>query len=314
MKNLTTKTKLFYSSLLIIVIFYFLYLFSSKWNYLSNDVKLESNKCIQYRNNCLNLFKKLRYPNKTLIIRPPLKMPPDDLLNEFIQNGEMPITNYWYSNDVYSDSNSDSKSLPVIISGKEFSGWLDLVKNNKPLNYGNQCLQTTMTNYSDQIKEKSIVVIGTQLPWIEAIAYHLSASKITTLDYTRKKYETNKLEWLHVNDYLDDLIMNNKIELFDNSASFSSIEHSGLGRYGDPLAPNGDIEAVQQVHCLLKNNGLFFLGLPTSADDSSYIEFNVHRVYGSKRLNRLLKGWTFIQKVRAKDWHSVFVLKKNSVC
>ncbi len=56
-------------------------------------------------------------------------MPPDDLLNEFIQNGEMPITNYWYSNDAYSDSNSDSKSLPVIISGKEFSGWLDLVKN-----------------------------------------------------------------------------------------------------------------------------------------------------------------------------------------
>jgi hypothetical protein len=312
MKSLTTKTKLFYSSILILIILYCLYLFSSKWNNL--DIKLESNKCIRYKNDCINLFKKLRYPNKSLLIRPPLKIPPDDLLNEFIQNGEMPITKFWYSNEVYSDSDSDSKASLGVISENEFSDWLDKVKQNKPLNYGNQFLQTTMTNYSDQIKEKSLVVIGTQLPWIEAIAYYLSASKITTLDYTRKKYETNKLEWLHVNDYLDDLILNNKIELFDNSASFSSIEHSGLGRYGDPLAPNGDIEAVQQVHCLLKKNGLFFLGLPTSADDSSYIEFNVHRVYGSKRLNRLFKGWTFIQKVKAQDWHSVFVLKKNSVC
>lgn len=101
----------------------------------------------------------------------------------------------------------------------------------------------------------------------------------------RKKYEHDRLEWLHVNDYLDDLIANRKqIEQFDNSASFSSIEHSGLGRYGEPLSADGDIDAVKQVHCMLKPNGLFFLGLPTSPDDSSYIEFNAYRVYGSKRL------------------------------
>jgi hypothetical protein len=35
----------------------------------------------------------------------------------------------------------------------------DMQKNNKPLNYGNQFLQTTMTNYSDQIKEKSLVTL-----------------------------------------------------------------------------------------------------------------------------------------------------------
>jgi len=28
--------------------------------------------------------------------------------------------------------------------------------------------------------------------------------------------------------------------LFDMVFSFSSIEHDGLGRYGDPLNPNGD--------------------------------------------------------------------------
>jgi hypothetical protein len=70
------------------------------------------------------------------------------------------------------------------------------------------------------------------MPWVEAIWYSLLVSQITTLDYTRKHYEKERLEWLHVNDYLDDLISNKrKIETFDASASYSSIEYSGLGRY-----------------------------------------------------------------------------------
>ena len=144
----------------------------------------------------------------------------------------------------------------------------------------------------------------------------MNASQITTLDYTRKIYELDRLVWLHVNDYLDDLISKKKeLEQFDNSASFSSIEHSGLGRYGDPLSPEGDIDAVQQVHCLLKPNGLFWLGLPTSHDDSSFIEFNAHRVYGSKRLRLLFRGWNVLDAVRCRDnEHSIFLIEKISVC
>ena len=117
-------------------------------------------------------------------------------------------------------------------------------------------------------------------------------------------------------DYLDDLISGNRnIEQFDNSASFSSIEHSGLGRYGDPLSPEGDIDAVRQIHCMLKPNGLFFLGLPTSKDNSSYIEFNAHRVYGSKRLDILFNQWDKIDEIKCKDnVHIIYVLEKNKAC
>ena len=112
-------------------------------------------------------------------------------------------------------------------------------------------LEAIMKKYLSKVQYKSLVVIGTRMPWVEAIGYSLLVSQITTLDYTRKHYENERLEWLHVNDYLDDLISNKrKIETFDASASYSSIEHSGLGRYGDPLSPEGDIDAVQQVHCL----------------------------------------------------------------
>ena len=43
------------------------------------------------------------------------------------------------------------------------------------------------------------------------------------------------------------MLEKNQLEQIDNAATFSSIEHSGLGRYGDALSPNGDIDAMQQV-------------------------------------------------------------------
>jgi len=280
-------------------------------------MKISNPECYAYKQECINLFKKLRYPNESLIIRPPLRMPPDDLLNEFTQNGEMPISRQWYINEVYSDASSANTNKQVLIRKEEFTNLLNKVRAHSPLNYNNTELQIVMKKYIKRIENKSILIMGTQIPWIEAISYEYLASKVTTLDYTRKKYEqdeSNRLEWFHVNDYLDDLILNSKIELFDNSASFSSIEHSGLGRYGDPLAPNGDIQAVQQVHCLLKPDSLFFLGLPSSKSDKSYIEFNAHRVYGSKRLNKLFIGWNLIDKVKCHDVHSIYVLQKKSIC
>lgn len=220
------------------------------------SIKLDAN---EYTEKCLNLYKKLRYPNKSLIIKPPLKEPPIDMLNDFTQNGEMPITLYRYINEAYSDADSNNKSLMQGTISKDFNGWLEKVRNNSELNYGDKELNRLMHEYSSLIKNKSFVVIGTQEPWIEAVAYDIGSSKITTLDYTRKNYqELPTLEWLHVNDYLEDAIQNKKLEHFDNIASFSSIEHSGLGRYGDPLSPNGDIEAVEQIHCMLKPGGLFF--------------------------------------------------------
>lgn len=44
--------------------------------------------------------------------------------------------------------------------------------------------------------------------------------------------------------------------------SYSSLEHSGLGRYGDELNPDGDIEAAEEVWCMLKKGGYFIIGLP----------------------------------------------------
>ena len=68
------------------------------------------------------------------------------------------------------------------------------------------------------------------------------------------------------------------------AVSFSSIEHAGLGRYGDPLNAYGDLQAVAHIWCLLRPNGHLFLGIPYGND---LIKFNANRVYGPKRLPHL---------------------------
>lgn len=114
---------------------------------------------------------------------------------------------------------------------------------------------------------------------------------------------------MHVNDYFDRALNTKEIENFDNAASYSSIEHSGLGRFGDPLSPNGDQEAVKQVHCMLKPGGLFFLGLPVTADGRNHLEFNAGRTYGKSRLKFLFgDDWKLLAKKNISD--TIFVLQK----
>ena len=162
------------------------------------------------------------------------------------------------------------------------------------------------------IVNRTLAVIGTQVPWIESIGVAIGCSRIVTLDYTRSKYEHENMEWMHVNDYLDNAMKNRILEEFDTIASYSSLEHAGLGRYGDPLNPNGDIDAVKQIHCMLKPGGLFFLALPTNKNGSSHIVFNAHRVYGNARLRLLFDGWNYLMKKKDSfGEHTIFVLQKK---
>uniref|UniRef100_A0A914XVS8 DUF268 domain-containing protein n=1 Tax=Panagrolaimus superbus TaxID=310955 RepID=A0A914XVS8_9BILA len=75
---------------------------------------------------------------------------------------------------------------------------------------------------------------------------------------------------------------------FDFIVSFSSIEHSGLGRYGDPIDPIGDIREMNKIHCMLKPKGLLFLGFPVGVDK---VVFNAHRIYGRIRLGMMFEGF-----------------------
>ena len=56
-----------------------------------------------------------------------------------------------------------------------------------------------------------------------------------------------------------------------------TLEHVGLGRYGDPVDPSGDIKAFHELSRVVARGGDLLIVVPTGKE--SRIEFNAHRVY-----------------------------------
>lgn len=56
-----------------------------------------------------------------------------------------------------------------------------------------------------------------------------------------------------------------------------TVEHVGLGRYGDPIDPEGDVKAAKELARTLKPGGSLLFVVPMGKE--AKIEFNAHRIY-----------------------------------
>lgn len=56
-----------------------------------------------------------------------------------------------------------------------------------------------------------------------------------------------------------------------------TVEHVGLGRYGDPLDYDGDIKAINELSRVLAKNGNLLFVVPVGRKPR--IQFNAHRIY-----------------------------------
>lgn len=95
------------------------------------------------------------------------------------------------------------------------------------------------------ISGKSVVVLGSMLPWAEAHCLAAGARSVTTVDYNNPNFHHPGLR------YLTPWELSESQELFDVAISYSSFEHDGLGRYGDPLHPTADLLRMKQVSLLV---------------------------------------------------------------
>lgn len=135
------------------------------------------------------------------------------------------------------------------------------------------------------------MVIGTMDPWAEAHLIKLGANHVTTVEYHRIVTDHPKLSSLHPSELKKD---HDSGKLYDFVFTFSSLEHDGLGKWGDPISPYADLEDFARVHCMLKEGGIFFLGIPVGPDE---VVWNAHRIYGKYRLAIVLKNWKLIDLV-----------------
>ncbi|EFP11133.1 hypothetical protein CRE_30894 [Caenorhabditis remanei] len=195
--------------------------------------------------------------------------------------------NEWYINDKNSEKGEKprlwDKLSEMVTWPKEKLGGLA---------YGTDGVSIYNAMKFHRLDGKSGVVIGSMKPWVEISALLNGAAKVLTVEYNELKIQDE------FRDRMSSILPINFVKnwkiyagTFDFAVSFSSIEHSGLGRYGDPIDPIGDIREMLKIKCILKKGGLLFLGFPLGTDA---IQYNAHRIYGSVRLAMMFYGFEWL--------------------
>lgn len=73
----------------------------------------------------------------------------------------------------------------------------------------------------------------------------------------------------------------------DSLSCLHTLEHVGLGRYGDSLAVNGYITCFETLFSILRSDGILYLSVPIGPQR---IEFNAHRVLSIRTILDMAEG------------------------
>jgi hypothetical protein len=145
---------------------------------------------------------------------------------------------------------------------------------------------TAIDRYLGHLNDRRVAIIGSGTPWLEAMVLNYGCQQVTTVEYQIPICQHPSINTVHYDHWKTETTQYNLI------LSYSSVEHTGLGRYGDPLNPNGDLETMNEIRHHLSDDGFLMLGVPVGADALSW---NGCRVYGQSRLPLLLEGFHEIQ-------------------
>ncbi len=76
------------------------------------------------------------------------------------------------------------------------------------------------------------------------------------------------------------------------------VEHIGLGRYGDPIDPDGDLKAISELKRVVAKGGNLIFVTPIGKPK---IVFNAHRIYSYKQIIKLFSKFTLTEYVLIPD-------------
>ena len=202
---------------------------------------------------------------------------PSHLYKEYTLDSSIKVA-YYYVNEVYSDDN------PGIYTKEKINEYLKEISNKNMFYYGetDKWLYEALDKYS--INGMEIAVMGSANPLYESICIHYKGYP-AAVDYRKIISHDERLKTLNIESF------KKRKTLFDAAFSISSFEHDGLGRYGDPLNPNADIEIMKYMKTKIKKKGLLFMAVPVGED---ILIWNANRIYGKKRLPMLLEGWKIL--------------------
>jgi SAM-dependent methyltransferase len=152
-----------------------------------------------------------------------------------------------------------------------------------------------MKRYASSIKDSSVLVFGSTEPYIEVAALELGAKHVTTIEYNNLTYMHSQITTVSAHRFPELYTCHGAHQnTYDIALSVSSFDHDGLGRYGDPLDPAGDLKAMSRAMGLLRPGGILLLTVPIGPD---LVVWNLLRRYGELRLPLLLEGWEVVEKL-----------------
>jgi|GEM_PF-309804 len=206
----------------------------------------------------------------------PAQQMPEDLRPAYTMNGRIPVQ-HWYIDESRRDNN-------LHYTRDLLAQLIALAERRSSCNYGDtdQWLYRMLDRFP--IAGRRILVMGSQVPFYEAVCLAYGAHP-TTVEFQKIRSDHDGVKTMTVAELAQCQ------EPFDAAISISTFEHTGLGRYGDPLDPDGDLKAMMMLRTKIKHQGLLFLAVPMSKDT---IVWNAHRIYGHLRFPHLIAGWDLL--------------------
>lgn len=210
---------------------------------------------------------------KTMHIRLPKE------LRDFL--GEINFTNYQAQYDVFMDTffEKDKMLYQKLNKRKNFE-----IKEDEiwPVIKEKYARNGEMGNYfwQDLWAAKKIVKTGIKEHYdigsrVDGFIAHLLAADINVNVIDIRPFP-EKVDNLYT--IVDDATMLNQFEdgSIESMSALCSLEHFGLGRYGDPVDPEACFKCFAQIQRKLKKEGNLYLSLPVGRER---IEFNAHRIF-----------------------------------
>jgi len=229
----------------------------------------------------------------------PLPNAHNSLLDKFQEHG-LPIGKSWCWAQRYEGAHVMNWSTSYIDS------YCEEISSSGPGTYSRDAVESLAGALQSLTlhREKNVVgirgavglVMGTEYPWVECLLLNEGASLVWTFEYATINVQHPRMRakqcQLIAKDFLE-----GQFDPVDIIVSYSSLEHSGLGRYGDSLNPDGDKEALAQAWCMLRPGGLLVLGVPMSCAYHGELVFNAHRIYGYERLAYVAENFELVKFV-----------------
>ena len=182
-----------------------------------------------------------------------------------------------------------------------------------------QQVQHVLKYWADSlIKGKRCLVIASQEPWQESLLIHYGARHVSTVELGEidSRHPYNRI---YTPADFAESHRRGTIQPFDLVLITAWVQHTGLGRFGEALEPNGDLFLMRRAMSVMKPGAFGIISIPTGVKDK--LIWNRSRVYGPHRLRYLFGGWDIlashpnIESEGELDQPSaVWILKNNLAC